>query len=104
MVALQHKFGDKHKRKLYRMKLRCRAQKANDSLQAFAMEVKRLVQLTYPGGNHLLVDSFKTKAFVNGICSAQKTTFALAQEIACTISTPLQANKEPAFLLASGSN
>ena len=42
------------------MELRCRAQKANESLQAFAMEVERLVQLTYTGGNHPLIDNFKT--------------------------------------------
>ena len=60
MVALQRKFGDKQNRELYRIDLRCRAQKANESLQAFAMEVERLVQLTYPGENHLLIDNIKT--------------------------------------------
>ena len=49
------------------MELRCRAQKANESLQAFAMEVERLVQLTYPGENHPLIDNIKTESFVNGI-------------------------------------
>ena len=59
------------------------------------MEVKRLVQLTYPGKNHLLIDNIKTESFVNGIrdpdiklavCSTQKTicaetvAFALAQK------------------------
>ena len=29
--SLQRKFGDEHKRELYRMELRCRAQKANSS-------------------------------------------------------------------------
>ena len=62
------------------METRSRAQKPNESFQAFGMEVDGLVQLTYPGGNHSLVDNFKTKAFVNGIrepdyklvvCSAQ---------------------------------
>ena len=48
MVALQRKFGDEHKSELYRMELRCRAQKANESLHAFAMEVERLVQLYFP--------------------------------------------------------
>ena len=48
-VALQRKFGDEHKRELYRMELKCHAQKANESLQAFVMEVDRLVELTYPG-------------------------------------------------------
>ena len=49
MMALQSKFGDEHKRELYRMELKCHAQKANESLQAFVMEVDRLVELTYPG-------------------------------------------------------
>ena len=49
MVALQRKFGDEHKRELFRTELRCREQKANEPLQAFAMEVERLVLLTYPG-------------------------------------------------------
>ena len=31
------------------------------------MEVERLVQITYPGENHLLIDNFKIEAFVNGI-------------------------------------
>ena len=60
MVALQRKFSDEHKRKLYCMELRLRAQKAIESLQAFAMEVERLVQLTYQGENHPLIDNFKT--------------------------------------------
>ena len=51
MVALLRKFSDEYKRELYRMELRCRAQKANESLQAFAVEVERLVQLAYPGEN-----------------------------------------------------
>ena len=59
------------------MELRFRAQKANESLQAFAVEVE--------AENHPLVNNFKTEAFVNGIrdpdikltvCSTQKTTFA----------------------------
>ena len=36
MLGLQRKFGDEHKQELYGMKLRCRAQKANEPLQAFA--------------------------------------------------------------------
>ena len=43
MLALLRRFGVDHKRELYRMELRCRAQKANESLQAFAKEVYRLV-------------------------------------------------------------
>ena len=70
MVALQRKFGDEHKRELYRMKLRL-VQNANDSLQSFAMEVERLVQLTYPGESQPLIYNFKTEAFVNG---TQKTS------------------------------
>ena len=103
MAALQRKFGDEHKRELYRMELRCRTQKADESLQAFAMEVERLVQLTYPSENHPLMDNIKTEAFVNGIrdpeiklavCSTQKATFAetvafaLAQETARAIFRP----------------
>ena len=66
-------------------------EKANESLQAFAVEVERLVQLTYPGENHPLIDNFKTETFVNGIsdtdiklavCSTQKKTFAETQETA----------------------
>ena len=85
MVALQRKFGDERKREVYRMELRRRAQKANESLQAFVVEVERLVQLIYPLKNHPLIGNFKTEAFVNGIhnpdiklavCSTQKSTFA----------------------------
>ena len=46
-VALQRKFGDEHKRELYRMELRSSTQKANE----------RLVQLTYPGENHPLISN-----------------------------------------------
>ena len=67
MVALQRKFGDERKRELYPMELRCRPQRANESLLAFAMEGERLVQLTYLGEKHPLVDNFKTETFVNGI-------------------------------------
>ena len=70
---------------MYPMELSCRAQKSNESLQAFAMKGERLVQLTDTGENHPLVDNFKTEAFGSGIrnpniklaiYSAQKTTFA----------------------------
>ena len=44
MVSLQGKFGEEHKRELYHMNLRCRV--LNESLQAFTMEVKKLMQLT----------------------------------------------------------
>ena len=54
MLALQCKLDDEHKWELYRMELRCREQKANEPLQVFAVEVERLVQLTYPGENHPL--------------------------------------------------
>ena len=86
------------------MELRCRAQKANESLLGLAMEDERLVHLTYPGENHPLIDNIKTEAFVSGIrdpdiklavCSMQKATFALAQETARTISKP-PVNKESA--------
>ena len=59
------------------------------------MEVERLVQPTYPGENHPLVDNIKTVAFFSGIrdpdiklavCSTHKITFALAQETARTVS------------------
>ena len=49
------------------MELICRAQKPNESLQAAEMEVERLVQLTYPGENHPLIDNIKIEAFVRGI-------------------------------------
>ena len=39
MVALQRKFGGKHKRELHPMDLSCRAEKANESFLDFAMEV-----------------------------------------------------------------
>ena len=73
--------GDEQKRELYCMELRCQEQKANDPLQAFALEVDRLVQLTYPGENHPLIDNIKIGAFVDSeiklaICSMQKITFA----------------------------
>ena len=55
------------------MELRCRAQKANESLQASSMGVERLVQLTYLGENQLLIDTL---------------SFVLAQETTGTISRP----------------
>lgn len=103
MTALQRKYGGEHKKDIYRMELRGRAQKANESLQDFAMEIERLVQLTYPGENHPFLDQFKIEAFVNGIrdpevrqlvCATQKLSFAetvafaLAQETAKLISRP----------------
>ena len=67
MAALQRKFGDDCKRQLYRIELRCRTQKTKESLKGYAVEVERLVELTYPGENHSLVDNIKIEAFVNGI-------------------------------------
>ena len=66
------------------MELRCWAQKV------FAMEVERLVQLTYPGENHSLIDNTKTDIKLV-VCSAQKAAFAetlafaLGQETSRTI-------------------
>ena len=103
MLALQRRFGDDHKRELYRMKPRCRVQKTNESLQAFAKDAEKLVQLAYPGENHSLIDNYKTEVFVCGIqdpdiklvvCSTLKrnfvetVAFALAQETARMICRP----------------
>ena len=44
------------------MELSCRVQKAIESLQAFAIEYERLVQLTYAEENHPLIDNFSTFA------------------------------------------
>ena len=75
----------------------------NKSLLAFEMEVESLMQLTYSGENHPLVDHLKTKAFINGIgnpdikyavCATHKATFVepelfiLAYDIAQDISRP----------------
>ena len=54
IVALQRRFGHERKRELYRMELRCRTHKRKESLQAFGMEVERLVQLAYSGENQPL--------------------------------------------------
>ncbi|GBP06662.1 hypothetical protein EVAR_71787_1 [Eumeta japonica] len=39
----------------------------NETLQDYALEIKRLMKLAYPGENHPFVDNFKTEAFANGI-------------------------------------
>ncbi|XP_037820440.1 uncharacterized protein LOC119609656 [Lucilia sericata] len=85
------------------MELRGRVQKANETLQDFALEIERLIQLTYPGEHHPFLDIFKIEAFVNGIrdpeikhavCAtpkpsfAETVSFALAQETAKIISKP----------------
>ena len=87
MVALQGRFGEEHKRELHRMEVRCRTQKANESIQALAIDVERLIQLSYPGENHLLTDGNKTEVFVYCIrdpdiklavqCSTLKKNFDL---------------------------
>ena len=59
---LQRKFGNERKRELHRTELSCRVQNAIESLQAFAIEVERLVQLTYPEENHPLMDNFSAFA------------------------------------------
>ena len=46
MMELQIKFDDAHKQELYGMELRCRTHKVNETIQADAMEVGRLVQLS----------------------------------------------------------
>lgn len=47
--ALQRKYGGEYKQDVYRMELRGRVQKLNETLQDFATEVERLTILTYPG-------------------------------------------------------
>ena len=101
MVALQRRFGEEHKRELYRMELLYRSQKANASLCNLG---RKIGAAHIPGKKHLLVNSFKTEVFVNSIRdadiklavrSAQNITFAetvvdlaLVQETARTISRP----------------
>ncbi|KNC24232.1 hypothetical protein FF38_03285 [Lucilia cuprina] len=67
MEALQRKYGGEHKQELYRMELRGRVQNSNETLQDFALEIERLLQLAYPGEHHPFLDIFKTDAFVNAI-------------------------------------
>ncbi|XP_065356144.1 uncharacterized protein LOC135950535, partial [Calliphora vicina] len=103
MEALQRKYGGEHKKELYRMELRGRVQKPNETLQDFALEIERLLQLTYPGENNPFLDHIKIEAFVNGIrdpeikhavCAtpkpsfAETVSFALTQETAKIISKP----------------
>ncbi|XP_065356251.1 uncharacterized protein LOC135950648 [Calliphora vicina] len=103
MEAVQRKYGGEHKKELYRMELRGRVQKPNETLQDFALEIERLLQLTYPGNNNPFLDHIKIEAFVNGIrdpeikhavCATSKpslaetVSFALAQETAKIISNP----------------
>ncbi|XP_075168511.1 uncharacterized protein LOC142240690 [Haematobia irritans] len=103
IAALQRKYGGEHKQDIFRMELRGRVQKSNETLQDFATEVERLVLLTYPGESHPLVDRIKIETFVNGIrdpdikCAtyasqkatfAETVTFAHAQETARLLARP----------------
>ncbi|KNC34068.1 hypothetical protein FF38_14270 [Lucilia cuprina] len=54
MEALQRKYGGEHKKELYRMELRGGVQKAIETLQDFALEIERLLQLTYTGEHQFL--------------------------------------------------
>lgn len=107
MAALHRKYGDENKRQIYQMQLSCRLQKPNESLQDFAAEIERLVQLAFSGENHPIVEHLKIQTFSKGIrdpdirlavCAAQKQTlaenveYAIAQETARVIST-LQTHK-----------
>ncbi|GBP02819.1 hypothetical protein EVAR_71251_1 [Eumeta japonica] len=67
VAALQRKYGGEHRKEIHRVELRGRVQKMNETLQDYALEIERLVQLAYPGENHPFMDNFKAKAFVIGI-------------------------------------
>ena len=77
------------------MELRFRAQKDNEPLQAFAMEVERLVPLAYQREKQPLLDNNKTEAFVIGIRDPDiKPAVCSTQETARVISGP-QVSKLP---------
>ncbi|GBP03215.1 hypothetical protein EVAR_73171_1 [Eumeta japonica] len=56
-----------HRKDIHRAELRGREQKMNETLQDYVLEIEWLVQLAYPGENHLFMDNFKTETFINGI-------------------------------------
>ncbi|KNC25724.1 hypothetical protein FF38_01476 [Lucilia cuprina] len=90
-----------------RMELRGRMQKANETLQDFALEIERLLQLAYPGEHHPFLDIFKIEAFVNGIRDPKlkhvtpKSSFAETVEVVAEIEgntvTELKELKEDVF-------
>ncbi|XP_073811775.1 uncharacterized protein [Musca autumnalis] len=103
MAALERKYGSEHKQEIYRMELRGRVQKPNETLQAFAADIERLAQLAYPGETHPLVDRIKIETFASGIRDpeikfatyaapigtfAETVSFALAQETARMLVKP----------------
>ncbi|XP_073847838.1 uncharacterized protein [Musca autumnalis] len=107
MAALERKYGSEHKQEIYRMELRGRVQKPNETLQDFAADIERLAQLAYPGETHPLVDRIKIETFASGIRDseikfatyaapigtfAETVSFALAQETAKMLVKPKDYN------------
>ena len=103
MTALNRKYAGEHKVEIYRMELSGRMQKTGESLEDFALQIERLVQLAYPGESHPLLEQIKIGAFRSGIrdpdirCAvfatrqssfAETVSFALAQETARIVSKP----------------
>ena len=82
------------------MELSGQMQKTCESLEDFALQIERLVQLAYPGESHPLLEQIKLRAFVSGIrdpdirftkksrsfqwTEAQEDAFQKLKELLCT--------------------
>ena len=55
-TALHRKYAGKHKVEIHHMELSGRMQKTGESLEDFALQIGRLVQLAYPGESHPLLE------------------------------------------------
>ncbi|KNC21891.1 hypothetical protein FF38_13453 [Lucilia cuprina] len=53
------------------MELRGRVQKANETLQGFALEIERLLQLAYP-----FVNGIRDPEIKHAVCATPKSSFA----------------------------
>src|SRR3978361_445919 len=67
VAALERRYGDQHRQRLYLAQLSSRAQKASESLPEYEADIRRLVHLAYPDAPEALQDRLAAQHFTDGI-------------------------------------
>ena len=65
--ALDRRYGDQYHSQLYQAQLKTRQQKSSESLQEFEADIRRLINLAYPGATEEFREQLSAQYFIDGI-------------------------------------
>ncbi|CAN8014219.1 unnamed protein product [Ixodes persulcatus] len=81
--ALEERFGEKHLGRLYHATLRTQIQGGNESLSELAIDIKRLMRLSYQGCTTATLDSVAVGHFLDAIGDTEVQQFVRLSSPAC---------------------